>query len=218
MSTRFPALWLVLSILILTSHAETIVSVDPATRLISLKTGAGYKAYKLADKVDIRVGNAMATLEKLEPGANVVFGLLDSQTINRIVITPPPLPGAFAAAGKPAEHLISLKLRIDGTDVIKVKNGMLWIEHKGWQLPADISITGHAWKPKWDEDRSSAFIGFTGPLASFEGAKVVLTKSKGRGKAKISQQPSDQNNQTLEVVFDDGDLGGSDLYEAKITW
>jgi hypothetical protein len=222
MNTRLFSLWLALIPWTVVSRAETIVSVDPETKLISLKTGAGYKAYKLADKVDIRVGTAVADLEKLEPGATVIIGLLDTQTINRIVVTPPPKPGAFIPAGRPAERLINLKLRVDGTEVVKVKDGMLWIEHKADQLPTDLSINGHAWKPKWDEDKnkSNAFIGFTGPLATFEGAKVVLTKSKGRGKVKITEQPSEHNNHTLEVEFSDQgpDGGGSDVYEVKITW
>jgi len=218
MKTPVFALLSFLSLLTVLSDAETIVSVDTESRVISLNTGTGFKAYRLADKADIRLGNAVVALEKLEPGMYATFGLVDSQTINRIVAGPPPQPGAFVPAGKPAERVISLKMRIDGTDVVKVKNGILWVEHKGWQFPLDFSVNGHAWKPKWLEEKSNEFIGFNSPLAPFNDAKVSVTKTKGRGKARVTQQPSAENNQTLAVEFDDGTFGGSDVYEAKVTW
>jgi hypothetical protein len=60
-------------------------------------------------------------------------------------------------------------------------------------------VNGHAWKPKWLEEKSNEFIGFNSPLAPFNDAKVSVTKTKGRGKAKVTQQPSAENNQTLAV-------------------
>jgi hypothetical protein len=110
------------------SDAETL-SRWTQSRVISLNTGTGFKAYRLADKADLRLGNAVAALEKLEPGMYATFGLVDLQTINRIVAGPPPQPGAFVPAGKPAERVISLDENgRNGCD--QVMNGILWLNTK----------------------------------------------------------------------------------------
>jgi hypothetical protein len=124
----------------------------------------------------------------------------------------------MGSAPKPAERKVVVKISVDGGDVVKIQNGMLWVEHKMFGMPSDISVNGRPWKAKFEEMKSNTFVAFDAPLAPFEGANVEVTKTKGRGAVKITQKPSAANGQTLAFEIDDAGPGGRDLYEIKIGW
>lgn len=188
---------------------------DAKRRVISVNTGTGFKAYRIAERADIRVDGAVGTIEQLKPGATVMLGLVDSQTVNRIAAGAGVKPvGSFA---KPAERKVVVKIAVDGRDVVKIQNGMLWVEHKLWGDPSELSVNGRPWKAKFEEMKSNIFTSFDAPLAPFDGTTVEVTKVKGRGVVKVNQKPSASNGQLLAFEVDDAPQGGRDLYEIRIT-
>lgn len=210
------ALWL--AILCLPCFAEKLVSVDPKAKVINVDTGSGLKAFRLKDPVEVRINGTAGQLDQLQAGMQVTLGMADPQSVNRILATAASaVPLGGAATGEAARH-ITLKVKVDGSDLFKVKDGKLWIEHKSWSKPTEISVNGHSWKPQWTGNDSDQFVTFVPPLAPFGGSPVEIRKIKGRGSATIKQTPTPENGGTLVVEFNDGTESGAAHYEARISW
>jgi hypothetical protein len=45
---------------------------------------------------------------------------------------------------------VTFKAYVDGTDVVKMSGGRLWIEHQDFGLPNKITINGVKWNPAWN--------------------------------------------------------------------
>ncbi len=195
--------------------ADTLLSIDARNRTISINAGTTLKAYRVASPVEVRINGTATQLDQLRPGMEVVLGFADPQTVNRVQASNPssgPLGTAMSS------KRIKLKLRVDGVDVIKVRDGKLWIEHKSWSKPTDATVNTRSWKPTWDGNKSDEFITFVPPLAPFAGLPVEVKRTKGRGSATLKQSPSAANDQTLVFEVNDGTEGGADIYEVLITW
>ena len=114
-----------------------------------------------------------------------------------------------------ALHRISIRGKFD-SDVIKVQNGALWIEHQSFEKPVDITINGVHWKPDWQGQKSSRYQ-FSLPLEGFENGTVQVKKVQGRSALASVQLPTAQNQQTLAVKVVDEPVG-VDTYEIVIRW
>jgi hypothetical protein len=207
-------LHLLLACFAATAFAETIVSLDTRNRVLNTDTGNGLKVYRLAEKVEVRVNGVAGQIDQLKPGMAITLGFANPQTVNRIQ--------AGEAAKAPIGNALGgrrilLKMKVDGDDFINVRDGKVWIDHKGWQNPSDIRVNGHSWKAVWNGKKSDEFMTFTPALVPFNGAVVELKKLSGRGSAVVTQQPTNENNQTLIVHVDDTPPQ-SGMYEISLSW
>jgi len=197
--------------------AETLASVDAKARLINVDTGTGLKAYRLKDPLEVRVNGVISRLEELQPGMQVTLGLTGGQEVVSIVaVSARPVAGTSASIN--ATRHIDIRLKMDGKDLLMVRGGKMWIEHKEWTKPKDITLNGRRWKPVWTGDKSDEFIDFVPPLGAFDGAPIEVKKVKGRGSISMKQSPTVENGQTLIVEFNDATESGAAEYEARITW
>ncbi|GEM_PF-4139156 len=114
-----------------------------------------------------------------------------------------------------ALHRISIRGKFD-SDIIKIQNGALWIEHQSFEKPVDISINGSRWKPDWQGQKSSHYQ-FSVPLEGFENGSVQVKKASGRSALALVDLPTAQNKQTLSIKVVDEPVG-VDTYEIHISW
>src|SRR5689334_4279291 len=120
---------LVLICLAVAGFAETIVSLDTRNRVLNTDTGNGLKVYRLGETVEVRVNGVAGQLDQLKPGMAVVLGFINPQTVNRIrAADAAKAPMGNAAGGR----RILFKMKVDGDDFINVRDGKVWIDHKGW--------------------------------------------------------------------------------------
>lgn len=125
-----------------------------------------------------------------------------------------------AVAGCSRKPDLTVRVFVDGSDVIKVSGRRLWIEHGTGTLPGKlIQVNGQDWTPTWSTNGiSSEFTQLTPPFVARAGQKIQVTRKIGRGDASIQQFPSADNEQTLAVRIDDEEFGGADWYEINISW
>jgi DNA-directed RNA polymerase subunit RPC12/RpoP len=112
---------------------------------------------------------------------------------------------------------VTFKAYVDGTDIIKLSGGRLWIEHKKWKLPAKMTVNGKNWNPIWDK-KTSAPYQLSRSFKPGNPEDVKLTKNLGRGELVILEKPSSANHETLAVKINDGDFQGADFYEFTVLW
>lgn len=200
-------------------RADSLASLDLQAKMLTVNTGTGLKAFRLKEPTEVRVNGVAGQLDQLQPGMQVTLGFADPNTVNRIaaitVITKPPI--GQATSGN-VQRRISIKMRVDGRDFIRVRDGKLWIEHKAWSKPTEITVNGRRWRVQWNGDVSDQFINFSPPLAPFGASPVEVKKADGRGSATLKEAPTAGNQQTLTIDVNDGTEGGADEYEVRITW
>jgi hypothetical protein len=126
---------------------------------------------------------------------------------------------ALLVAGCTHKPDATVRIFVDGSDVIKVSGNRLWIEHDTASLPGKlIYVNGQTWTPSWKEKVSSEFVGLNPPLKMRVGNKIQIATLVGRGVVSIEQFPSAENDQTLAVRINDDEFGGADWYEVSISW
>jgi len=123
-----------------------------------------------------------------------------------------------------ANHLITIKARIDGKDIMKIQGNKVWWQHELGGLPGDPQgvnehtfINGIAWRPQWDGSNSIPFEALAPVFGRQPPVQVTLNKLSGRGEVAISDLPTPANTNTLSVYFNDEE-GGADWYEVSILW
>lgn len=121
-----------------------------------------------------------------------------------------------SGCGKP--HVLTFRAVVDGSDVVKVSGGQLWIEHEEWQMPSAIFVNGKPWHPVWTTNTSDQYQGLNPAFNPRDPMKVKITQLKGRGSVSIIQSPSTANEQTLAFRIDDGPFGGADTYQVSVSW
>jgi DNA-directed RNA polymerase subunit RPC12/RpoP len=112
---------------------------------------------------------------------------------------------------------LTFKAYVDGSDIIKLRGGQLWIEHQDWQLPARMTINGKKWSPAWDGKTSQPY-DLRPAFRPHNAEKIRLTKRLGRGAISIPERPTPANQETLSIKLDDGDFGAADWYEFVVSW
>lgn len=123
------------------------------------------------------------------------------------------------AAGCARKPDLTVRIFVDGSDVVKMQGNRLWIEHDTAGLPGKlIYVNGQTWTPTWKDKVSTEFMGLDRPLKLHVGDKIQIVKRAGRGMVSIEQFPSADNDQTLAVRISDDDFGGADWYDVSIWW
>ena len=117
------------------------------------------------------------------------------------------------------EQTFTIKIFVDGSDVVKASGNRLWIEHATGSLPGKtIYVNGQAWSPLWKDKTSTEFAGLNPAFRPHDPQKIQLTKRAGRGTVSIETFPSSDNNQTLSIKIDDEEFGGADWYDILVSW
>jgi hypothetical protein len=118
-----------------------------------------------------------------------------------------------------AHGTLTMRVHVDGGDVIKVSGNQLWIEHDTYLLPENpIYVNGAPWSPKWTGNVSSKFEGLGRKFKPRDSQKIKLSVVAGRGMVSIEELPAPANGETLSVFIDDRDDAGMDWYEFTISW
>ncbi|MEI9895381.1 MAG: hypothetical protein WDN28_16205 [Chthoniobacter sp.] len=222
-----PPLTLLLSLLALlgtSALGDTIASVDKAAGLITVETSAGLKSYRLKPFTEVKLNGTATTLDNLSPGMKVEMGLGDAQTAVRIRATGN-APSGFGAptprpplddASQSNNHKITIRGKIDN-DMVKVREGTVWLEHGAFDFPTGLTINGVPWKPQWKEKLSERFNAFHPPLAPFGESKVEVKKMSGRIEIRDLIPPTEANDHTLSFRIIDAPPGVAES-EVRITW
>ena len=124
----------------------------------------------------------------------------------------------FSGCGHKAQTF-SIKIFVDGSDVVKASGNRLWIEHDTGSLPGKtIYVNGQVWTPTWNDKTSTEFAGLNPAFRPHDPQKIQLTKRVGRGTVSMEEFPSADNNQTLSIRLDDEQFGGADWYDVLVSW
>jgi hypothetical protein len=117
------------------------------------------------------------------------------------------------------EQTFTIKIFVDGSDVVKASGNRLWIEHSTGSLPGkEIFVNGQSWSPLWNDKTSTEYAGLNPAFRPRDPQKIQLTKRVGRGTVSIETFPSSDNNQTLSIKIDDEADGGADWYDVLVSW
>jgi hypothetical protein len=165
-------------------------------------------------------GVATIPLEKLPPDLQKQLGY-DLQRATQWRVAEQQAEAAAAEAQRKAADArrVRIKVSVDGSGTVKVRDGKLWYEVNSFSAPdKPITVNGVDWTPVWNAGVSDVFDAFSPPLTSFKGRTVNLKRISGRGRIKIVDQPSPDNNYTLSVSLDDSAEWGADWYEVELTW
>lgn len=117
------------------------------------------------------------------------------------------------------QQSLTVRVFVDGTDVVKIAGPKLWLEHDSFELPGKtIYVNGAAWTPKWENKMSAPLEGVNPAFLPRDAKSVQLTKRAGRGDVSIVEMPSPENNGTLTLRVNDDDFAGADWYEFVVSW
>jgi hypothetical protein len=118
-----------------------------------------------------------------------------------------------------AQGTLRIRVRVDGSDTLKISGNKLWFEHDNFLLPENpIYVGGVPWSPRWNKNTSTRFMGLIPAFNPRNGAKIKVITNAGRGMVRIKQLPTPENHQTLSVLINDNDYNGYDWYEFTISW
>lgn len=186
---------------------------------LALKSDGSVVAWGSKFAGQTQVPAELTKVKQLAAGTNHAIALMEdvpratpaaAAPVAAVATTKPPLGSA------PALRTLTVKIRVDGDDIVKVQQGRLWIEHHSWKKPIGIAVNGAKWEPVWNGKNSEPLV-LDPPLAPFPDTGVRVHQIIGRGKTTLEEQPSAANGKTLTFhVEDDG--GGADNYEVHVTW
>ena len=135
---------------------------------------------------------------------------------------------------------IHIKALIDGRDVVYIKGNTIWIQHEAYDFPGkwagqDLPVTlqsgvdnedgtkGQKWFLKWNANLAQQeVIKNAEPIPSSgvwdESNFTVDFHTIGYGKTRVIEYPSQKNDYTLKLEFDDVEPNGAHWYSADINW
>jgi hypothetical protein len=214
-----------------------VVSFDKVAGVLTVDQNGTLKSFRISNFTDVTINGVKASADQLRAGMMIALTLSNPQTVVRVVAsgnpgtsttsatdilakppagrTPAPLPRLVGAVN--GTRRIMIKMRVDGQDTVKIRDGQLWIEHGGWGKPDAISINGVRWQPNWEGKKTDMFTGFVPALAPFANSNVSIKKHLGRGDAKLIEPPTNANDNTLSIYIND-QRSGSEFYEVRISW
>lgn len=108
------------------------------------------------------------------------------------------LPGSPMRRGGRGGNIIELKMQVDGMVDIFIRGDQLRYDVVNGQPPTDLGTVASVFLPR-------------------RNAECFVEKRDGRAEILVIDQPSRFNNFTLHLQINDRS-GGSDRYEARITW
>lgn len=108
------------------------------------------------------------------------------------------LPGSTMRRGGRGGNIIELKVQVDGMVDLFIRDDQLRYDVINGQPPADLGTIASVFLPR-------------------RNLECYVEKRDGRSEIMVIEQPSRQNNFTLHLQINDR-AGGSDRYEARITW
>jgi hypothetical protein len=118
-----------------------------------------------------------------------------------------------------AHGSLTVRMYVDGSDIVKVRGNELWIEHDAYLLPTiPVYVDGTRWSPSWNGNVSAKFTALRRGFHPRDPLQIKLMVAAGRGTVSLAQLPNPDNNQTLSVLIDDKDYNGMDWYEFNIVW
>ena len=161
--------------------------------------------------------------------------LMNDNTVSTFPPPPPPPP--------PTNASIEISALIDGRDQLIIRDGTLQWEHfdnaavgrhMGQNIPTTITTTVDGqvvldhleWTPQWSvpppddmrrREHSSIFTGLLPEFPELE-QTVQLAPLQVRRDASIVQQPSEANDYTLVVEFNDNSAGSSEMYTLRLDY
>lgn len=189
---------------------DKLLSYDQASSIITVDRGGQLKTYRLKPFTELTINGSKSPLTALAPGMMVTVTLSDPQTASRIAARGV-VPAQFNGRN------LLLKMRVDGADVVRVRDGKLTIEHTAAKKPTAITVNGTEWQPKWNGEETEPFTEFTPPLAPFGKSSVRFKQVSGRGKVEMDKMPPGDFERILTIRIQDGGAG-SDMYEFHVSW
>lgn len=119
---------------------------------------------------------------------------------------------------------LRIRVFVDDKDIVNVRGGELWYKHESGALPGKWANNNHPtyvnkkkWIPQWDGKMSRPFEGLNPEFVPQVGTEAKIVHTYGRGTISIVEKPSDKNDQTLSLRFEDLD-GGADWLEGVVRW
>jgi RNA polymerase sigma factor (sigma-70 family) len=121
------------------------------------------------------------------------------------------------SSGAGLTNVLEIKALVDGSDVVRISGNKLWLEHREFKLPENVSINEKPWKPVWNSRTNASFEGLLPVFKPGGPQKFQVLKRTGRGDVGIIQMPTPGNNETLALWIYDYE-SGADWYDLQISW
>ncbi len=129
----------------------------------------------------------------------------------------------------PTENVIKVGAYIDGRSQLRIRGNTAQWHHLEFIVPGKFGggerptlIDGQRWMPKWPKELetdlytdSDTFNRIASPLPR-AAVEATIRQLKGNGLVSVIQQPTESNDYTLVVEFDDHDHPGASDYVAEI--
>ena len=93
----------------------------------------------------------------------------------------------FTGCGQ--QRALTIKVIIDGSDVIKVSGNKLWIEHEQFLRPQRILLNGKLWIPQWTTNVSAPYEGLRRPSHRRTPGKLKCQKRPDAGPSRSRRCP-----------------------------
>lgn len=189
---------------------DKLLSVDPVASIVTVVREGQLKTFWIKQFSEITMNGVKVPLDKVHAGMSANISFSDAQTISRLAIK-----SADAPQANP--RTLVLRLRVDGSEVVRIKDGQLTIEHGDAGPPDTISVNGVDWQPKWNGKMSDAFTAFTPPMEGFQKSNIHFRQIAGRSKVKMKPVPTGNFEKIVTLEFNDS-VPGSDSYEIRLDW
>lgn len=194
---------------VLTALAEDkVISYDSVAAILTVERSGQLKTFRIKPGAELIVNDVKSPFDKLAPGLRVTLSLADPQTVSRISVQGNQIPKADGRS-------IVVKMRVDGTDIVYLRDGELTIEHDSFALPIEIFVNGVEWKPKWNGKKTEPFTDFDPPLVPLGSSKPVLKQRAGRSKVAIEKPVPGVAGLAIRI---EDSADSTDLYEFRVSW
>ncbi len=131
-----------------------------------------------------------------------------------------------ASAGRLA---LTVRVLIDGSDLVKVRGDKVWLEHISHALPGTwvgdtdqtdrqpTIVNGIEWIPEWDGRISDVYT-VEGGIWPIDVWFVSCHEVSCRGRVFVVEQASEDNDFTFTLMLDDEQQSGAAWYEVELRW
>lgn len=124
---------------------------------------------------------------------------------------------------------LTVRVWIDGSDLVKVRGDKVWFEHINHALPGTWAgatdrtgneptlVNGVEWIPEWDGRISNAYT-VDGGIWPLDVWHVSFIEVSARGRVFVVEQASEDNDYTFALMLDDDQHSGAAWYEIQLLW